>query len=60
MKGVIVEAAGAQFKVVEDLEKPKPGHDQILVKSVTTAINPVYATSKPTLRKHCQYNKIFR
>ena len=43
MKGVIVEAVGGQYKVVENLEKPKPGPDQILVKSVTTAINPVYA-----------------
>lgn len=41
MKGVIVEALGAPYKVVEDLEKPKPGPDEILVKSIATAINPV-------------------
>ena len=45
MKGVIVEAAGAPYKVVEDLEKPKPDPDQILVKSVNAAINPVYVAS---------------
>ncbi len=41
MKGVIVEAIGGPYKVVDDLEKPKPGPDEILVKSVVTAINPV-------------------
>lgn len=41
MKGVIVENAGAPYKVVEDLEKPSPNADQILVKSIYTAINPV-------------------
>ena len=43
MKGVIVEAAGGPWKVVENLEVPKPAPDQILVKSIATAINPVYA-----------------
>ena len=43
MKGVIVEAAGAPWKVVDNLEVPKPASDQILVKSIATAINPVYA-----------------
>lgn len=43
MKGVIVKTAGAAFEVVTDIEKPKPGVDQILVKSIATAINPVYA-----------------
>ena len=43
MKGVIVRSAGAAFEVVNDIEKPKPGADQILVKSIATAINPVYA-----------------
>ncbi len=41
MKGVVVDKVGGPYKVVEDLEKPKPGPDQILVKSITTAINPV-------------------
>ena len=43
MKGVIFEKAGAQPKIVDDLEKPSPNSDQILVKSLWTAINPVYA-----------------
>ena len=43
MKGVIIEAAGAPWKVVENLEVPKPAPDQILVKSIATAINPMYA-----------------
>jgi NADPH:quinone reductase-like Zn-dependent oxidoreductase len=43
MKGVIFESAGAQPKVVDNLEKPKPLPDQILVRSVYMAINPVYA-----------------
>lgn len=43
MKGVIVREPGAAFEVVTDIEKPKPGADQILVKSIATAINPVYA-----------------
>lgn len=42
MKGVILKAAGAEFEVVNDIEKPKPGPDQLLVKSIATAINPVY------------------
>ncbi len=41
MKGVIVEKPQAAFKIVDDLEKPEPGPDQILVKSLYTAINPV-------------------
>lgn len=43
MKGVSLKAAGAAFEVVDEIEKPKPGSDQILVKSIATAINPVYA-----------------
>lgn len=41
MKGVITKAKNAPFEVVTDLEKPKPDADQILVKSIATAINPV-------------------
>jgi hypothetical protein len=41
MKGVIFEKPGDTPKVVDYLEKPKPGPDQILVKSLWTAINPV-------------------
>lgn len=44
MKGVIFENAGAEPKVVDNLEKPKPSPDQILVKSLYTAINPVYVS----------------
>ena len=41
MKGVIFESQGAKPKVVDSLEKPSPGPDQLLVKSIWTAINPV-------------------
>ncbi len=41
MKGVIFANAGAEAKVVDDLEKPSPGPDQLLVKSVWVALNPV-------------------
>lgn len=41
MKGVIIEKAGAPAKVVDDLEVPEPSDDQVLVKSVYSAINPV-------------------
>jgi len=43
MKGVIVPQAGGDYKIVDNIEKPKPGPHQILVKSLVTAINPVYA-----------------
>lgn len=41
MKGVIVEKVGAEPKVVDSLDRPKPGSDQVLVKSLWTAMNPV-------------------
>ena len=41
MKGVIVEAVGSPYRVVEDLKVPDPSDDQILVKSIAAAINPV-------------------
>ena len=41
MKGVTVEAVGSLYGVVEDLKAPEPGNDQITVKSIATAINPV-------------------
>ncbi|ERF72293.1 hypothetical protein EPUS_02180 [Endocarpon pusillum Z07020] len=41
MKGVIFEKAGAEPQVVDSLDKPKPSPDQILVKSIYMAINPV-------------------
>ena len=42
MKGVIFDKAGDAAKVVDTLHKPTPSADQILVKSLYTAINPVY------------------
>lgn len=41
MKGAITKAPNSPFEVVTDIEKPKPGADQILVRSIATAINPV-------------------
>lgn len=41
MKGVIVEAPGSPYKVVGNLDTPKPASDQLLVKAVATAVNPV-------------------
>jgi hypothetical protein len=41
MKGVSVAEVQGAFKIVDDIEKPEPGPDQILVKSLFTAINPV-------------------
>ncbi|KIX93685.1 uncharacterized protein Z520_10591 [Fonsecaea multimorphosa CBS 102226] len=41
MKGVIFAKVGAEPKIVEDLQKPSPGPDQLLVKSIWVAINPV-------------------
>jgi NADPH:quinone reductase-like Zn-dependent oxidoreductase len=41
MKGILVASPGAEWKVVEDLPLSEPADDQILVKSVYTAVNPV-------------------
>jgi len=41
MKGVIFEKMGDQPKVVDNLDKPKPGKGQVLVKSIWVAMNPV-------------------
>jgi len=41
MKGVTVASPGAPYVVVEDLEKPAPGPNQVLVKSLFSGINPV-------------------
>jgi NADPH:quinone reductase-like Zn-dependent oxidoreductase len=41
MKGIQVEKVGGTYDYVEDLPKPAPGKNQILVKSLVTAINPV-------------------
>jgi NADPH:quinone reductase-like Zn-dependent oxidoreductase len=41
MRGLIVEKPAAPFVLVEDLPKPKPGANQMLIKSIYTGINPV-------------------
>ncbi|KAI9807806.1 MAG: hypothetical protein M1825_005111 [Sarcosagium campestre] len=41
MRGVIVSKPGAPMVIAENLEKPTPGPNQILVRSIFTAINPV-------------------
>ncbi|EEH46394.2 uncharacterized protein PADG_02492 [Paracoccidioides brasiliensis Pb18] len=41
MKGIISEKVGEPFKIVDNLEVPEPSSDQILVKSIYMAINPV-------------------
>ena len=41
MKGILVASLGADWKVVEDLPVPEPADDQILVKSIYAAVNPV-------------------
>ncbi|KAF2418902.1 GroES-like protein [Tothia fuscella] len=41
MKGIAVEKVGAPLLVVDNIENPEPADDQILVKSIYTAINPV-------------------
>jgi NADPH:quinone reductase-like Zn-dependent oxidoreductase len=43
MKGAIVKKVGASLQVVSDLEVPEPAEDQILVKSIYAALNPVDA-----------------
>jgi NADPH:quinone reductase-like Zn-dependent oxidoreductase len=50
MKGIIVKKVGATFHFVEHLEKPQPGKNQILVKSIVTAINPVSVSSPYSLQ----------
>ena len=46
MKAIVVPSQGSPMEVRDNLDVPKPGDDQILVKSVYTAINPVYVESK--------------
>lgn len=41
MKGVIIEKQGGEPVVTDKLEQPKTGPDQILVKSLYVAMNPV-------------------
>jgi NADPH:quinone reductase-like Zn-dependent oxidoreductase len=42
MKAVVVPSQGAPMEVRDNLKVPEPGDHQILVKSVYTAVNPVY------------------
>jgi hypothetical protein len=42
MKGVIISKVGGAYELVDNLETPKPGPHQILVKSIIAGINPVY------------------
>jgi NADPH:quinone reductase-like Zn-dependent oxidoreductase len=42
MKAVIVKEQGAAATVVDNLEVPEPSDDQVLVKSLYSAMNPVY------------------
>lgn len=41
MKGIQVKKVGGTYDYVEDLVKPSPGKNQILIKSLVVAINPV-------------------
>ncbi|KAL3458211.1 chaperonin 10-like protein [Aspergillus heterothallicus] len=41
MKGIIAEHREATLQVTDDLELPEPSANQILVKSIYTAVNPV-------------------
>ncbi len=42
MEGILLSQVGGEYKLVDNLKKPKPGKGQVLVKSLATAINPVY------------------
>ena len=41
MRGAVYESAGTPAKAVDNLPVPKPGPDQVLVKPLWLAINPV-------------------
>lgn len=41
MKGVILDKVGGELKLVDDVEKPKPGPGQLLVKSLIMSLNPM-------------------
>lgn len=45
MQAILLDAPGGTYRLVDDITKPVPGSGQILVKSLVTAINPVYAIS---------------
>ena len=41
MKAVIVKEQGAPATITDDIDVPEPSEDQVLVKSIYTAINPM-------------------
>ncbi len=41
MKGIILEKAGADYRLDSSIDKPTPGKNQVLVKSLVTGLNPV-------------------
>lgn len=41
MKGIVAEKQGAPWRIIDTLKVPEPSADQILVKSIFTAVNPV-------------------
>lgn len=45
MKAVILSQPGATPEVRDDIDVPEPGEGEILVKTIYTAINPVYTFS---------------
>jgi NADPH:quinone reductase-like Zn-dependent oxidoreductase len=60
MKGLTLAKQGAPYELASDIGKPAPGPKQVLVKSLYTGINPVYASQSfrpknatdPALGKH--------
>ncbi|KAH7371710.1 chaperonin 10-like protein [Pyrenochaeta sp. MPI-SDFR-AT-0127] len=42
MKAIVISQAGATPEIRDDVEVPEPGEGQILVKTLYTAVNPVY------------------
>ena len=47
MKGILLEKVGGDYALVDSIEKPSPGKNQILIKSLVTAMNPVYSLAAP-------------
>jgi NADPH:quinone reductase-like Zn-dependent oxidoreductase len=41
IRGVLLSKVGGAFEIVDNIDMPKPGKGQILVKSLVTGINPV-------------------
>ena len=47
MKGILLDKVGGEYHLEDTIEKPTPGRKQVLVKSLVTAINPVYYRLSP-------------